>query len=135
MLGPLLETSPREVWVANRTAEKATALAQRHAALAHQLGVTLHACGLEALRDDPDARFALVINASASSLAGSASSSRTSLKGAVHVVDGLGMLVEQAAAAFEWWRGVRPQTGPVLSALRARLAATAASPPVVETRP
>ena len=37
---------------------------------AHQLGVTLHACGLEALHDDPDARFALVINASASSLAG-----------------------------------------------------------------
>ena len=36
--------------------------------------------------------------------------------------DGLGMLVEQAAAAFELWRGVAPQTAPVLAALRERMA-------------
>ncbi|MGP1665874.1 MAG: shikimate dehydrogenase, partial [Rhodanobacter sp.] len=40
-------------------------------------------------------------------------------QGAHKVLDGLGMLVEQAAEAFWLWRGVRPETAPVLRLLRA----------------
>ena len=40
-------------------------------------------------------------------------------QGATHCADGLGMLVEQAAAAFYFWRQVRPDTAPVITALRA----------------
>jgi shikimate dehydrogenase len=37
--------------------------------------------------------------------------------GAAQLADGVGMLVEQAAEAFEWWRGVRPETRALIAQL------------------
>jgi shikimate dehydrogenase len=140
VLGPLLAARPRAVVVANRTFEKAQALVARHAAVAGDTAFrasSLHACGTG---------FDIVLNASASSLQGTdvpvppavlaagalaldmmyGAAARPFLDwAAAHGAcgrDGLGMLVEQAAAAFELWRGVRPDTAPVLAALRARMA-------------
>ena len=145
VLGPLLDAWPAEVVVANRTAAKAAALVQRHAALADSQGVRLRASSLT----DCGTGFDIVINSSASSLAGAAVpvAAEVLAPGALAVDlmygpaaqpfldwatahgatgrDGLGMLVEQAAEAFALWRGVLPATAPVLAALRARLAAPA----------
>lgn len=142
VLGPLLQARPARVVVANRTRATGAALVQRHAALAAACGCELLASGL----DDADAGFQLLINASASSLQGAGSPVPASVLAptalvvdlmygpasapfldwarshGAHTRDGLGMLVEQAAEAFLFWRGVRPQTAPVLQALRAELA-------------
>ena len=48
--------------------------------------------------------------------------------GAARAEQGWGMLVEQAAEAFQLWRGVQPDTAPVLKALRQRAATAARSP-------
>lgn len=143
VLGPLLEAGPREVVVANRTPAKAQALVERHLGIAARHGVAVVACGL----DEPTGAFDVVLNSSASSLAGAAVPVAASVlaPGALAVDlmygpaaqpfldwaaahgavprDGLGMLVEQAAEAFALWRGVRPQTAPVLADLRAAIAA------------
>ena len=142
VLGPLLAAAPARVVVANRTLAKAQALVARHAAFARDHGVVLAASGLEA----PGTAFDVVLNASASSLQGAGSPVAAAVlqPGALALDlmygaaaapflawaaaagaqprDGLGMLVEQAAEAFLFWRGVRPQTAPVLAALRAELA-------------
>ena len=49
--------------------------------------------------------------------------------GAARAEQGWGMLVEQAAEAFELWRGIRPDTKPVLEALRHRAATAAGTRP------
>ena len=139
VLGPLLQAGPAELVVVNRTDERAQDLVLRHAELAQACGVRLHMATLHV----PGEGFDVVINASASSLEGAASPVPASALGsgalAVDLMygpkaqpfmdwarlhgaqprDGLGMLVEQAAEAFAAWRGVRPNTAPVLAALRA----------------
>ena len=146
VLGPLLAAHPAEIVVANRTLDKARALVDRHRAVAG--AAVLHARTLA----DCGAGFDVVINASASSLQGAAVPVPPAVLApgalaldlmygppaqpflawavahAAHGRDGLGMLVEQAAAAFELWRGVRPDTAPVLAALRQRLRDEAAVP-------
>jgi shikimate dehydrogenase len=145
-LGSLLAAEPGELVVANRTLDKARALVERHreaAPVTLLRAATLEGCG----RD-----FDVVINASASSMQGASvpvspvvlapgalaldmmygPAARPFLDWAVEAGaqgrDGLGMLVEQAAAAFELWRGMRPETAPVLAALRARMQAAGATP-------
>lgn len=144
VLGPLLAARPFELVVANRTLAKAQALTDRHRAAAGN--TTLRASTL----DDCEGAFGVVINATASSLQGAGvpvpgsvllpgglaldmmygPAAQVFLDWATahgaQARDGLGMLVEQAAQAFELWRGVRPLTAPVLAALRERMARAAA---------
>ena len=141
VLGPLVEARPRRVLVVNRTPVRAQELAARHAPLALGLQVTLEAGGLEATAG----AFDLVINGTASSLGGGAVPVPASVlrRGALAydmmygpaaqaflqwarehgatARDGLGMLVEQAAESFFFWRGVRPPAPQVLAELRASL--------------
>jgi shikimate dehydrogenase len=141
-LGPLIAARPAALVLCNRTADKAQALAARHLDWSAAHGVAL---SVEPLHN-PGVRFDVVINASATSLQASAppvpagvlragalaldmmygAAARPYLAWAeshgAQGRDGLGMLVEQAAEAFFVWRGVRPDTAPVLAALQQRLA-------------
>ena len=143
-LGPLLRARPAELVLANRNPAKAEALVERHAALAAMCDVRLRASALA----DCATGFNVVVNASSSSLAqaGVPVAAEVLAPGALAIDmmygpaaqpfvdwaaahgargrDGLGMLVEQAAEAFWLWRGVRPQSAPVLAALRADWEAT-----------
>jgi shikimate dehydrogenase len=140
ILAPLIEARPRRIAVANRTQGKPAAQIARHSALAQQMQVELEAPQLDKLHG----AFDVVVNATASSLAGAAVPVPASVlktgalacdlmygpaaqgfidwaasHGAV-ARDGLGMLVEQAAESFLVWRGVRPPSGQVLAELRGR---------------
>jgi shikimate dehydrogenase len=130
---PLLQEAPLQLFIVNRTASKAEELARRFPGFAALAGG-----GYELLAGK---RFDVVINATAASLGGEL----PPLPGDVfaesawaydmmygqetpfmafargrnaQVADGLGMLVEQAAEAFHLWRGIRPDTGPVIRSLR-----------------
>lgn len=134
VLAPLLETKPALLVIANRTPDKAVELAAAFADLGKVKG-----CGFHELSGQ---QFDLVINATAASLQGELPPLPADIlaagavcydmmygkptpfmewaksHGAALVLDGLGMLVEQAAESFFIWRGVRPQTAPVIDTLR-----------------
>ncbi len=143
-LGPLIAARPSDIVVANRTIENARTLVDRHLAWATAHEVRLEAASLAATGE----AFDVVVNGTASSLHGGdvpvhkhvlrhgalaldmmyGAAARPFLAWAAehgaHGRDGLGMLVEQAAGAFELWRGRRPPTAGVLAALRAKLASS-----------
>ena len=150
-LGPLLAAGPRRIVVSNRTLERAQALVQAHRSIAVLQKTELLAHTNKGLEADltVNSSFDVVINASASSLAGDAVPVPASVLRAGSLAydmmygpaaqgfldwasahgaqarDGLGMLVEQAAEAFAIWRGVRPPGAPVLAELRALMATAA----------
>jgi shikimate dehydrogenase len=130
----LADAGVRELVVANRTRERAEALAARLSAARATAWAELDRIGA----------FDLVANATAAGHAGAGFGLPRSLfapgalaydlsygaaaqpflaaargAGAARVVDGLGMLVEQAAESFALWHGRRPETAPVHAALRA----------------
>lgn len=136
ILAPLLEARPASLVVANRTPARATELAEEFAELGPVAG-----CGFDALESRP---FDLIINATSASLHGEVPlvPSRIIAKHTIcydmsygkgdtsftrwarehrarSAFKGWGMLVEQAAESFQLWRGVRPDTRPILEALQA----------------
>jgi shikimate dehydrogenase len=131
---PFLAQQPAEFVLANRTVAKAQALAQQC-----QGAGPIRACGLRELEGQS---FDIVLNATSASLTGDLPAVPASVFGSAQLAyelayakgltpflrlaqgagvqrlaDGVGMLVEQAAEAFNWWRGVRPQTAGLIKQL------------------
>jgi len=137
VVGPLLRERPASLAIANRTVAKADALAREFAAQGPVRG--------GGYADVAGRAFDVVINATSASLQGAVPPlpagayapgalaydmvygdrptsflESAQAAGAASAVDGLGMLVAQAAESFLLWRGVRPDTAPVIEALRLR---------------
>lgn len=134
---PLLEEQPKHLIIANRTASRAYSLASGLATFGQVAG-----CGLDEL---DGMTFDLIINGTAAGLGGQVPEIPRSIlaKGgwcydmmysreatafqcwgrehqAARSLDGLGMLVEQAAESFRIWRGILPETVPVIQMLRTK---------------
>lgn len=129
-LDALLGAHPSELVLANRTVSRAEELVAQIAPAARQVSTCAPS--------EVDGAFDIVINATSASLDGQGAlvptvavqgarcydmlyaptqtvfSGWALSHGATWAVDGLGMLLEQAAAAFEIWRGVRPGTTQLL---------------------
>jgi len=136
---PFLQQEPALLVIANRTVAKATAMREQF-----PLQTNVIAGGYA---EFADRSFDIVVNATSASLrgelppvaaanfvAGCLAYDLVYGKGltpflcvardaaAGRVADGVGMLVEQAAEAFEWWRGVRPPTRTLIQKLTVPLA-------------
>ena len=134
VMKPVLEQNPREVVIANRTLAKAETLADLFAPFGK-----VSASSFDAL----EGAFDLIINGTAASLKGEVPALPVGIvhsqtwcydmmysavqtpfnqwakdQGACQQLDGLGMLVEQAAESFYIWRGVRPDTAGLINKLR-----------------
>ncbi|NYE61842.1 shikimate dehydrogenase [Duganella sp. 1224] len=136
---PILEHRPARLVIANRTVAKAEELVEQFAALGGE-GV-VSACSFA----DIDGQYDIVINGTAASLSAEVPPVSPSIfapgclaldmmygasptvflqfaaRHGAQLRDGLGMLVEQAAEAFQLWRGVQPATADVLKQLRDQL--------------
>lgn len=142
ILEPLLATGPAGVHIANRTPERAEALAESFRSEADSAHCELSASGFDTVSGE----YELIINGTSASLAAEVPPLDPTVIGAHTLVydmvygadetpfnawarqagagktlDGLGMLVGQAAASFQLWTGQRPDIAPVLSALREQL--------------
>ncbi|MGR8930356.1 MAG: shikimate dehydrogenase [Gammaproteobacteria bacterium] len=134
IMAPLLANRPDRITIANRTPEKAELIATEFEHLGN-----VNACDYVTLREQ---QFDLIINATSASLSNQLPPIHDGLlsengscydlaygnqptafvrwgktRHARLSLDGLGMLVEQAAEAFYLWRGVRPNTSPIIELL------------------
>jgi shikimate dehydrogenase len=135
---PILEAAPAQLFVANRSVDKALQMAQDF----HRAGASTEVLAAGGYTDLGREAFDVVINATSASLSADLPPLPASAfapdglaydmvygKGLTpflklaqqasvqHLADGVGMLVEQAAEAFVWWRGVRPATAPVIASI------------------
>lgn len=134
ILLPLLQQNPKRVMIANRTASKAIQLAKDFAEYGKTCGF-----GLEKVKSEP---VDVIINATSASLDGKMLDITNGVtnnaicydlmygqqtpfmtwaanNNASMVADGLGMLVEQAATAFNFWTKKQPDTQAVIRNIRA----------------
>lgn len=144
VMQPLIDAGCSEIMIVNRTAAKAQTLAAHFSEILSS-DQQLNAGGYDDLAKS--SAYDVIINGTSASLSGSLPpinlcvvSANTLCydmmygakptpfcqwaidHSAARAIDGLGMLVEQAAEAFACWRGVRPETAPVIALLRQSLA-------------
>ena len=138
---PFLHEQPEELVIVNRTLAKAIAISEQFASHG-----TIIATGYEALSGERAGQYDVVVNATSASLhhelppvpasvfrsgalayellygKGLTTFLRLAREaGVTRLADGVGMLVEQAAEAFAWWRGIRPETAGMINKMTVKL--------------